>query len=122
MQGETMRDIEKVDEDSLLESTSAGMAEALDKLRRVAALDTTVLVVGESGTGKELAARFLHRRHPRRRQNPLVSVHCGRFRKRSSRASSSATSRERSPGPTATASASSSRPTAARSSSTRSPP
>jgi DNA-binding NtrC family response regulator len=53
------------------------MAAVLQKLRRVAPLDTTVLLEGESGTGKELAARFLHEGHPRRRRGPLVSVHCG---------------------------------------------
>ncbi|MCP3980619.1 MAG: sigma-54-dependent Fis family transcriptional regulator [bacterium] len=53
------------------------MTAALEKLQRVAPLDTTVLLQGESGTGKELAARFLHENHPRRAEGPLVCVHCG---------------------------------------------
>jgi two-component system response regulator AtoC len=56
---------------------SGPMAAVLARLRRVAPLDTTILLQGESGTGKELAARFLHENHPRRRAGRLVCVHCG---------------------------------------------
>jgi len=56
---------------------SGSMTRVVDRLRKVAHLDTTVLVEGESGTGKEVAARFLHRNHPSRRHGPMVSVHCG---------------------------------------------
>lgn len=56
---------------------SGPMAAVLARLRRVAPLDTTVLLQGESGTGKELAARFLHENHPVRRHGQLVCVHCG---------------------------------------------
>jgi DNA-binding NtrC family response regulator len=56
---------------------SGPMARVLEQLRKVAALDTTVLLQGESGTGKEVAARFLHEQHPRRRNAPLICVHCG---------------------------------------------
>ena len=48
---------------------------AMDAVRRVAATDTTVLLLGESGTGKELVARAIHQRSPRR-QAPLVKVNC----------------------------------------------
>jgi len=53
------------------------MLRAMDQLRRVARLDTTVLLEGESGTGKEVAARQLHDNHPRRSGGPFVCVHCG---------------------------------------------
>ena len=45
-------------------------------LRRVAASDSTVLVLGESGTGKELVARSIHRLSERSR-NAFVPVNCG---------------------------------------------
>jgi DNA-binding NtrC family response regulator len=50
----------------------------LDRIRRVAPTDTTVLVVGETGTGKELAARAIHAQSERRRQS-LVNVNCAAF-------------------------------------------
>lgn len=53
------------------------MQELLRALRRVAPVDTSVLIYGESGAGKEVAARLLHDAHPRRRSGPWVTVHCG---------------------------------------------
>ncbi len=44
-------------------------------LRRVAAVDSTVLLTGESGTGKELAALALHRLSPSAAA-PFVPVNC----------------------------------------------
>jgi DNA-binding NtrC family response regulator len=44
-------------------------------LRRVAAVDSTVLLTGESGTGKELAAMALHRLSPHAAA-PFVPVNC----------------------------------------------
>jgi DNA-binding NtrC family response regulator len=58
-------------------AASQPMRHALDKLRRVAARDTTVLLQGESGTGKEVAARYLQSHHPARAEGPFVCVHCG---------------------------------------------
>ena len=56
-----------------------GQSEAVRELahlvRRLAPLESTVLLEGESGTGKELAARALHRLSGR--QGPFVTVNCG---------------------------------------------
>ena len=48
---------------------------ALDQLGRVAATDSTVLLLGESGTGKELFARALHAASARR-AGPFVALNC----------------------------------------------
>ncbi len=45
-------------------------------LKKVAAIDSTVLLRGESGTGKELAARAIHLLSDRA-DKPLVGVNCG---------------------------------------------
>ena len=54
------------------------MLEVLDRIRRVAATDTTVLIVGETGTGKELVARAIHARSDRHKHS-LVTVNCAAF-------------------------------------------
>jgi DNA-binding NtrC family response regulator len=51
------------------------MRAVLEKIKLVAATDSTVLIIGESGTGKELVANALHQNSPRRDQ-PLVKVSC----------------------------------------------
>ena len=53
--------------------SSPALADALDRLRRAAAGEVTVLLSGESGTGKELFARALHALSPRR-AGPFVAV------------------------------------------------
>jgi transcriptional regulator with GAF, ATPase, and Fis domain len=49
--------------------------EVLLQATRVAATETTVLLLGESGTGKEVVARFVHRASPRS-QGPFVALNC----------------------------------------------
>jgi formate hydrogenlyase transcriptional activator len=55
--------------------SSPALRDALGKVERVAAGDTTVLVLGETGTGKELIARAIHQRSARA-NGPLVCVNC----------------------------------------------
>src|SRR5262249_26798544 len=45
---------------------SPALLEALEKVRRVAKTEATVLITGETGTGKELIARAIHSASPRR--------------------------------------------------------
>src|ERR1700730_15505869 len=51
------------------------MQEATQQVQRVAATDSTVLLLGQSGTGKELFARAVHHLSPRRAQ-PFVALNC----------------------------------------------
>jgi len=51
------------------------MQDATNQVQRVAATDSTVLLLGQSGTGKELFARAVHHLSPRR-QHPFVALNC----------------------------------------------
>ncbi len=51
------------------------MKDASHMTQRVAATDSTVLLLGESGTGKELFARAIHHLSPRAEQ-PFVALNC----------------------------------------------
>ncbi|GGM96905.1 hypothetical protein GCM10010967_33340 [Dyadobacter beijingensis] len=54
---------------------SAKLLEALDLVRQVAPMDTSVLILGETGVGKEGIARAIHRLS-KRKNKPLVKVNC----------------------------------------------
>ncbi len=54
---------------------SRGMSDVLERIRRVAPLDVTVLLTGESGVGKGTVCDLLHRLSPRRR-GALIHVNC----------------------------------------------
>jgi len=55
---------------------SSAMAELTEQVRRVAPLETTILITGETGTGKTHLARVIHELSPRR-SRPFVAVPCG---------------------------------------------
>ncbi len=54
---------------------SPALVAVLDKVRRVAPTDATVLIHGETGTGKELIARAIHSAS-RRADKPLIKLNC----------------------------------------------
>ncbi len=53
----------------------ASLKAVSQQVQRVAAADSTVLLLGESGTGKELFARAIHHLSPRREQ-PFIALNC----------------------------------------------
>ncbi|NTV48352.1 MAG: sigma-54-dependent Fis family transcriptional regulator [Geobacteraceae bacterium] len=55
---------------------SQKMRELFDMIQKVAASQSSVLILGESGTGKELAACSIHTCSPRKTK-PFVAVNCG---------------------------------------------
>jgi transcriptional regulator with PAS, ATPase and Fis domain len=61
---------------TLVKGSHPVMEKILSISQRVAATDSTVLLMGESGTGKELIARFIHT-NSKRAGNPFIAVNCG---------------------------------------------
>ena len=57
------------------QSRSAPMLDVIDRCRRAAATDATVMILGESGTGKEVMARYIHSQS-RRKNRGFVPVEC----------------------------------------------
>jgi len=56
--------------------TSEAMRQVELLLRRVADIDSSLLITGESGVGKEVAAKFVHQISTRAAE-PFVAVNCG---------------------------------------------
>lgn len=55
---------------------SEAMRRLVDLARRIAMVDSTLLITGESGTGKELVARLVHDESVRA-AGPFIAVNCG---------------------------------------------
>ncbi|MFT3773540.1 MAG: sigma 54-interacting transcriptional regulator [Minicystis sp.] len=55
---------------------SAALRKVVDLARRVAKVDSTVLITGESGVGKEVIARLIHD-ESQRIGHPFVAINCG---------------------------------------------
>ncbi len=53
-----------------------GLRHVMEEVRKVAGLDTPVLLLGETGVGKEVIANTIHTSSPRNK-GPLVKVNCG---------------------------------------------
>lgn len=65
-----------VDTPDSIVSKSKGMRRLVELTRRIAAVDSTVVITGESGVGKERIARLLHDESPRAAK-AFVGVSCG---------------------------------------------
>lgn len=52
------------------------MKNVIERVKRVAATDATVLITGENGTGKELIAQAIHQNSPRKGKR-IVALNCG---------------------------------------------
>jgi DNA-binding NtrC family response regulator len=75
-QVEELKDrLESMGETDEARSHNPGMLEQLDRCRRAAVTDATVMILGESGTGKEVAARQIHNLS-HRKDGPFVPVEC----------------------------------------------
>ena len=56
--------------------TSPAIKAVLNLIKRVAPINSTVLITGESGTGKELVARAIHQQS-KRKHHRFVAINCG---------------------------------------------
>jgi two-component system response regulator HydG len=65
-----------VDEPLGIVAKSPSMRQLIDLARRVAKVDSTVLLTGESGSGKERIARLVHEESTRA-AGPFIAVNCG---------------------------------------------
>lgn len=69
---------EEIDKASMFEEivgTSGAIRGVIERVSKVAPMDSTVLITGETGTGKELVARAVHKKSPRA-SGPFISVNC----------------------------------------------
>jgi DNA-binding NtrC family response regulator len=66
----------EVEEPTGIVAKSPAMRKLVDLARRVAKVDSTVLITGESGAGKERIARLVHDESTRS-EGPFIAVNCG---------------------------------------------
>jgi two-component system response regulator HydG len=71
-----VRVVPDVDEPLGIVAKSPAMRKVVDLARRVAKVDSTVLITGESGSGKERIARLVHEESTRA-AGPFIAVNCG---------------------------------------------
>ncbi len=55
--------------------SSTQMRNVIERLKRIAPTDATVLIQGATGTGKELVAQAIHQNSPRKKK-PFVALNC----------------------------------------------
>jgi len=70
-----VRDLRERQGQDFLVGSSPAFTRLMEKMRAVAPIDSTVLIVGPSGTGKEMVAKALHNLS-RRQHGPFIKVHC----------------------------------------------
>ncbi|HEX2879055.1 MAG TPA: sigma-54-dependent Fis family transcriptional regulator [Polyangiaceae bacterium] len=68
--------VARVQEPLGIVATSPAMQKVMDLARRVAKVDSTVLITGESGAGKERIARLVHEESTRA-TGPFIAINCG---------------------------------------------
>lgn len=73
--GRLIKEDRKYTLDGIL-GTSRIMTILKQKMRLVAATDSTILITGESGTGKDLFARAIHE-ESHRKNGPFIAINCG---------------------------------------------
>jgi DNA-binding NtrC family response regulator/predicted hydrocarbon binding protein len=71
-----VRVVREIDMPSGIVAQSPPMKALVDLARRVAKVDSTVLITGESGVGKERVARLVHEESTRS-SGPFIAVNCG---------------------------------------------
>jgi DNA-binding NtrC family response regulator len=68
--------LEKEFDASTIVGNSFAIQQILEKVRKIAPLDTTVLLTGETGVGKEMFADLVYR-NSKRKTKKFVAVNCG---------------------------------------------
>jgi DNA-binding NtrC family response regulator len=76
MQGTTLQDAERLQEEYGIIGESMEMRKIAEVIAQVAPTDITVLITGESGVGKEVIAKAIHGASHRSKK-PLITVNCG---------------------------------------------
>ncbi|SHO51814.1 sigma-54-dependent Fis family transcriptional regulator [Desulfopila aestuarii] len=75
------KQISEIDNEQLysqFSARSATMRKVIDLAKKIADVESTVVISGESGVGKEKIARLIHDQSPRSKQ-PFIAVNCGAF-------------------------------------------
>jgi len=69
------RELRYTTEDEIV-GAGGGLKEVMEMVRKVASLNSPVLLLGETGVGKEVVANAIHYASPRK-DKPFVTVNCG---------------------------------------------